>query len=135
MQDITLNKVVLFPINSVRSKTFNIYAWDVSKVCELTDLKEYSYFYFITQEKHIEYKDDDNAEILSVKVDTIDQSSNYFIDAYTETKEDVEAKRDTRLLNIMEGLKWDKVVRGVNNNWTFQFKEGDCIVDLNGSII
>ena len=101
------------------------------------DLQDYKYFWF---EEKVSTTTNEYGVELCVYKEKIRSSSHYYINAYVETLEDIKARNsrhDNDLINRMENLDWNKVVRGINpeHNWVYHFKDGDFLVDLEGNVI
>ena len=130
------NIVKLFPNNYTYPKTRRVDDWNTTKVSKIIDLSNFAYLWF---EKKYKEKTEDKISITIKKI-TKEQSGFYYINAYVETLEDLlhnNSRKDYKIIETMENMKWNSVVRSVNpeNKWIYHFKEEDKLIDVEGNII
>jgi hypothetical protein len=130
MTETTIFNVVRFKGSSPFVKRKRIDNWDTTHALTLVDPKEYRYFWF----EEVEMTCDRSDGILTVRTNTLQKSHKFFIDAYTETYEDV-LVRDPTLAGQMENMGCKYIAQSIDpdTNWVEYFDFGvDSIIKTIG---
>ena len=113
------------PLYNGPSVKFPVDDWNVQQAMNLVDLKRYKCFWFEKIESDVQ----EQPGVLTVKSRVIKNSDVYFIDAYTETIEDVKV-RDQALAKRLDDRNIKQIVCGINADWADVFNDRDSIVEL-----
>ena len=98
--------------------------WNTEYVETLVDLKNYRFFWFEEVETVRTIEDG----VLTFRSKVLNRSSNYFINAFVETYEDILVNNENLAQQIV-GLGWTHVVKGVNHNWIEKFNKDDKLIE------
>lgn len=136
IEQLTYNIVILVPVSGINNVIGHVNEWNAKEVAKKFNLTYYRSFWFEKRDKTI--TKGDNKEVLKIDIKTRKASGVYYINSYVESYEDIRVKNNPEekdILTKMENLGCRNIVRSVEHDWVYPFRDQDKLVNFEGDIL